>query len=68
MSFEKDVALRIMYLLFSIMAISSFVSIAKESRKTKAPLTQLLFPSFLIILPVLILLGQLVSLVDVLTK
>ena len=65
-SVGKDVFMRILYLLFSIMAISSFVTIAKENKKTKGPLTQLLFPSFLIILPVLILLGQVVSLVNVL--
>ncbi|MFT6948843.1 MAG: hypothetical protein ACJARP_003277, partial [Vicingaceae bacterium] len=46
-------------------AISSFVTIAKENKKAKAPLTQLLFSSFLIILPVLILLGQVVSLVTI---
>ncbi len=67
-SFGKDVSLRVIYLLFSIMAISSFVTIAKENKKAKAPLTQLLFPSFLIILPVLILLGQVVSLVQVLAQ
>lgn len=65
-SVSKDIFMRILYLLFSIMAISSFVTIAKENKKSKAPLTQLLFPSFLIILPVLILLGQVVSLVNVL--
>ena len=63
---SKDIFMRILYLLFSIMAISSFVTITKENKKSKAPLTQLLFPSFLIILPVLILLGQVVSLVNVL--
>jgi len=65
-SVGKDIFMRILYLLFSIMAISSFVTIAKENKKAKAPLTQLLFPSFLIILPVLIFLGQVVSLVQVL--
>jgi hypothetical protein len=64
-SVKKDILMRVLYLLFSIMAISSFVTIAKENKKTKAPLTQLLFPSFLIILPVLILFGQVVSLVNV---
>ncbi|MFB1022382.1 MAG: hypothetical protein QMC40_06440 [Vicingaceae bacterium] len=64
-SVGKDIFMRILYLLFSIMAISSFVTIAKENKKAKAPLTQLLFPSFLIILPVLILLGQMVSLVTI---
>ena len=65
-SVSKDIFMRVLYLIFSIMAISSFVTIAKENKKTKAPLTQLLFPSFLIILPVLILLGQVVSLVSIL--
>ena len=65
-SVSKDIFMRVLYLIFSIMAISSFVTIAKENKKTKAPLTQLLFPSFLIILPVLILLGQMVSLVSIL--
>ncbi|MFT5668418.1 MAG: hypothetical protein ACI9DK_002622 [Vicingaceae bacterium] len=64
-SVGKDIFMRILYLLFSIMAISSFVTIAKENKKAKAPLTQLLFSSFLIILPVLILLGQVVSLVTI---
>ncbi|MFT6167684.1 MAG: hypothetical protein ACJAV5_001666 [Vicingaceae bacterium] len=67
-SVSKDIFMRVLYLIFSIMAISSFVTIAKENKKTKAPLTQLLFPSFLIILPVLILLGQVVSLVEVLSQ
>tara|TARA_B110000503_G_scaffold142897_1_gene241526 strand:- start:4653 stop:4964 length:312 start_codon:yes stop_codon:yes gene_type:complete len=67
-SVSKEIFMRVLYLLFSIMAISSFVTITKENKKTKAPLTQLLFPSFLIILPVLILLGQVVSLVQVLSQ
>jgi hypothetical protein len=64
-STDKDVLLRVLYLLFSVMAISSFVTIAKENIKAKSPLTQLLFPSFLVILPVLILLGQVFSLLGV---
>tara|TARA_B110000046_G_scaffold63181_1_gene70602 strand:+ start:18278 stop:18535 length:258 start_codon:yes stop_codon:yes gene_type:complete len=46
MSMNKDIFTRVLYLLFSIMAISSFVTIAKVNRKQKSPLTQLLFPSF----------------------
>jgi hypothetical protein len=65
-SVSKDIFMRTLYLLFAIMAISSFVTIVKENMKAKSPLTQLLFPSFLVILPVLILLGQVVSLWSVL--
>lgn len=68
MSVKKDICLRVLYLLFSVMAISSFVSIAKENMRAKAPLTQLLFPSFLVILPLLILLGQVISLVQLLSN
>lgn len=63
----KDIFMRVLYLLFCIMAISSFVTIAKENMKSKAPIKNLLFPSFLVILPTLILVGQVVSFISILS-
>ena len=67
MAITKDLILRMMYLLFCVLAISSFVTIAKENKKSKAPISQLIFPSFLIIVPSLILLGQVISLIQIIT-
>lgn len=65
---SKDLILRALYLLFSILAISSFVRIAKENNRIKASVKNLFFPSFLIILPVLILLSQLISIIQVISN